>query len=118
MPMLCVAPMEMNEGNSLGQGYDRPTGCSAEKAPHATFNLLVKISTCPCPDPQEFSPRCPILFSLTSILILFFHPQLGLTSDLFLQVVNQTLYACLLVFSCHMPRQSHLPGLDNSNKIW
>jgi len=33
-----VAPLEMNEGNSLGQGYNRPTGCSAEKAPHATFN--------------------------------------------------------------------------------
>jgi hypothetical protein len=24
-----------------GQGYNRPTGCSAEKAPHATFNLFV-----------------------------------------------------------------------------
>jgi len=35
--MWCVAPLEMNEGNSLGQGYNRPTGCSAEMAPHATF---------------------------------------------------------------------------------
>ena len=33
----CVALLEMNEGNSLGQGYNRPTGCSAEKPPHATF---------------------------------------------------------------------------------
>ena len=40
MPMWCVAPLEMNEGNSLGQGYNRPTGCSAEKAPHATFNFF------------------------------------------------------------------------------
>ena len=37
--MWCVAPLEMIEGNSLGQGYNRPTGCSAEKAPHATFNF-------------------------------------------------------------------------------
>ena len=37
MLMWCVAPLEMNEGNSLGQGYNGPTGCSAEKAPHATF---------------------------------------------------------------------------------
>jgi hypothetical protein len=35
--MWCVAPLEMNEGNSLGQGYNRPTGCSAEKDPHVTF---------------------------------------------------------------------------------
>ena len=35
----CVAPLEMNEGNSLGRGYNRPTGCSAEKAPHANFNF-------------------------------------------------------------------------------
>jgi hypothetical protein len=40
VPMWCVAPLDMNEGNSLGQGYNRPTGCSAEKAPHATFNFL------------------------------------------------------------------------------
>ena len=40
MPMWCVVPLEMNE-NSLGQGYNRPTGCSAEKAPHATFNHSV-----------------------------------------------------------------------------
>jgi hypothetical protein len=38
--MWCVAPLEMNEGNSLGQGYNRPTGCSAEKAPHATFTFF------------------------------------------------------------------------------
>jgi len=37
--MWCVAPLEMNEGNSLGQGYNRPTGCSAEKDRHATFNF-------------------------------------------------------------------------------
>ena len=37
MPVWCVAPLEKNEGNSLGQGYNRPTGCSAENAPHATF---------------------------------------------------------------------------------
>jgi hypothetical protein len=29
----------MNEGKSLGQGYNRPTGCSAEKAPHATLTF-------------------------------------------------------------------------------
>ena len=40
MPMLCVASLEMNEGNSMGQGYNRPIGCSAEKAPHATFNFF------------------------------------------------------------------------------
>ena len=41
--MWCVAPLEMNEGNYLGggQGYNRPTGCSAERVPHATF-LMVK----------------------------------------------------------------------------
>jgi len=39
VPMWCVAPLEMNEGNSLGQGYNRPTGCSAENAPHATFKF-------------------------------------------------------------------------------
>ena len=33
MPMWCVAPLEMNEGNSMGQGYNRPTGCSNER-PH------------------------------------------------------------------------------------
>ena len=33
MTMWYVAPLEMNEGNSLGQGYNRPTGCSAER-PH------------------------------------------------------------------------------------
>ena len=38
--MWCVAPLEMNEGNSLGQGYNRPTGCSAEKAPHASFKTI------------------------------------------------------------------------------
>ena len=37
MPMWCMEPLKMNEGNSLGQGYSRPTGCSAEKVPHATF---------------------------------------------------------------------------------
>ena len=37
--MWYVAPLEMNEGNSLGQGYNRPTSCSAEKDPHATFNF-------------------------------------------------------------------------------
>ena len=35
--MWCMAPLEMNEGNSLGQGYNQPTGCSAENAPHTTF---------------------------------------------------------------------------------
>jgi len=39
MPMWCVAPLEINEWNSLGQGYNRPIGCSVEKAPHATFNF-------------------------------------------------------------------------------
>jgi len=39
MPMWCIAPLEMNEGNSLGGKGNRPTGCSAEKAPHATFKL-------------------------------------------------------------------------------
>ena len=43
MPMWCMAPLEMNEGNSLGQGYNRPTGCSAVKAPHATFNFFFDI---------------------------------------------------------------------------
>jgi len=42
VPMWCVAPQEMNEGNSLGQGYNRPTGCSAEKAPHANFFKYTK----------------------------------------------------------------------------
>jgi len=37
--MWCVAPLVMNEGKSLGQGYNRPTGCSAEKTSHATFNF-------------------------------------------------------------------------------
>ena len=41
MNMWCVAPLEMNEGNSMGQGYNRPTGCSAEKAPHANFNIVI-----------------------------------------------------------------------------
>jgi len=41
MPMWCVAPLEMNEGNSMGQAYNQPTGCSAEKAPHATFNFFL-----------------------------------------------------------------------------
>ena len=27
-------------GTHWGQGYNRPTGCSAEKAPHATFNFF------------------------------------------------------------------------------
>ena len=40
MPMWCMAPLEMNEGNSLGQGYNRPTGCNAEKAPHVTFDFF------------------------------------------------------------------------------
>ena len=37
MPVWCMAPLEMNEGNSMGQGYNRPTGCSAVKALHVTF---------------------------------------------------------------------------------
>ena len=37
--MWCVAPLEMNEGNLLGQGYNRPTGCSAVKGP--TRDLLL-----------------------------------------------------------------------------
>jgi len=41
VPMWCVAPLELNEGNSLGQGYNRPTGCIAEKNPHATSNFDV-----------------------------------------------------------------------------
>ena len=28
-------------GTHWGQGYNRPTGCSAEKAPHATFNFNI-----------------------------------------------------------------------------
>jgi len=40
VPMWCVAPLVTNEGNSLEQGYNRPTGCSAEMAPHATFISL------------------------------------------------------------------------------
>ena len=31
------------KGTQWGQGYNRLTGCSAEKAPHATFNFF-----CPC----------------------------------------------------------------------
>jgi hypothetical protein len=31
-------------GNQWEQGYNRPTGCSAEKAPHATFNFNFKTS--------------------------------------------------------------------------
>jgi len=27
-------------GTHWGQGYNRPTGCSTEKAPHATFNFF------------------------------------------------------------------------------
>ena len=27
-------------GTQWGQGYNRPTGCSAEKVPHATFDLF------------------------------------------------------------------------------
>jgi len=41
--MWCVVPLEMNEGNSLGQGYNQPTGCSAEKAPHMTFNFFLYV---------------------------------------------------------------------------
>jgi hypothetical protein len=44
VPVWCVAPLEMNEGNSMGQGYNRPTGCSAEKALHATFNFFLHIT--------------------------------------------------------------------------
>jgi hypothetical protein len=39
MPMWCVAPLVMNEGNSLGQGYNRPTSCIAKMAPHATLDV-------------------------------------------------------------------------------
>ena len=38
--MWYVAPLEMNEGTHWGQGYNRPTGCSAEKAPHSTCNFI------------------------------------------------------------------------------
>ena len=50
MPTWCVAPLEMNEGNSLGQGYNQPTGCSTEKAPHVTFNFFFTHYDC---FPQE-----------------------------------------------------------------
>ena len=30
MPMRCVAPLVINEINSLGQGYNRPTGCTLD----------------------------------------------------------------------------------------
>jgi len=30
-------------GTHWGQGYNRPTGCSIEKAPHATFNIFLFI---------------------------------------------------------------------------
>jgi hypothetical protein len=43
VPMWCVAPLVMNEGNSLGQGYNRSTGCSAEMAPHVTFSFVVHV---------------------------------------------------------------------------
>ena len=40
MPMWCVAPLEMNEGNSLGQGYNRPTA-AVPKRPHTRrFNVF------------------------------------------------------------------------------
>jgi len=39
VPIWCV---EMNEGNSVGATYNRLTGCSAEKAPHATFKFNFK----------------------------------------------------------------------------
>jgi len=46
--MWCVAPLVMNEGNSLEQGYNRPTGCSAEMTPHATFTFTLPqtVGTC------------------------------------------------------------------------
>ena len=52
--MWCVAPLVINEGNSLGQGYNRPTGCSAEMAPHATFK-----------DRLRLPPRDPEIHSIT-----------------------------------------------------
>ena len=53
----------MNEGNSLGQGYNRPTGCSAKKAPHATFNFfnhMLSQNYCIQPDavPELLYPTC------------------------------------------------------------
>ena len=41
MPVCCVAPLEMNEGNSLGQGYNRPTGCSAERPHTGLFYIFI-----------------------------------------------------------------------------
>jgi len=41
--MWSVAPLEMNEGNSLGARVQSAyTGCSAEKAQHATFNFFLE----------------------------------------------------------------------------
>ena len=44
MPMWCVAPLEVNERDSLGQGYNLPTGCSAEK-PHMRHLTLTGFCT-------------------------------------------------------------------------
>jgi len=54
MPTWCMAPLVMSEGNSLGQGYNRPTGCGAEMAPHATIQLCY-VSLCKS---QHLAGKC------------------------------------------------------------
>ena len=46
-------------GTQWGQGYNRPTGCSAEKALHATFNFF--LNKCKYQSiTQQYLKRCLI----------------------------------------------------------
>jgi len=119
MSMWCVAPLEMNEGNSLGQGYIRPTGCGAEMAPHATFNFL---TTCHCPEPDQPSPCSPPSFNPLFNIHFNLFPSMPRSCKWFLHSVfpTKTLHApCTspLPYTCYMPCSSN-SWFDHPNKIW
>jgi hypothetical protein len=66
-------------GTQGGQGYNRPTGCSAEKAPHANF-FISAFSSCS----HLYFLSCVITLSVCLYLSIF------LSTDLFLQVNRTT----------------------------
>ena len=48
-----------------GQGYNRPTGCSAEKAPHATFTFFCIDNNQELFIQDRFNITCPFLLKFT-----------------------------------------------------
>jgi hypothetical protein len=87
--------------------------------PEGSITNLQKISTCPCPQPDQSSPHHPVPllqdpsqhYPPTYDLVFLVAFSLWLSNQHPIRVL-------LLPHSCYMPRPSHLPRLHYSNYTW